>query len=148
MSFPQQPQLCTAGHRHRPKARVCGVHPTRNCPMFSIVGAGGHKGMVDTLAIHLHTDMRCVASSLVAMVPPSVNGMTSSHHVMSSSPKLSLQASSYIVICHIGSRHVLTGKLLIMICLLVSWKGLFPSESSLSSSDMACGLPMEWEETA
>ena len=29
-------------------------------PMFNIVGAGGHKGMVDTLAIHLHADMRCL----------------------------------------------------------------------------------------
>ena len=99
--------------------------------MFRIVGAGGHKGVVDTLAAHLHADTRCLVNSLVAAVPQSVNGTTSSHHVMSSSPKLSLQASSHIIICHKGSRHVLTGELLIIIRLLVLWKGLSPLEPSL-----------------
>ena len=89
MSSPQWPHPCAAGCRHRPKARLCippplGVHP--GTPMFSIMGAGGHKGVVDTLAVHLHVATRCLVSSLVAMVPPSVNGMTSSHCVMSSSP--------------------------------------------------------------
>ena len=123
-------------HRARAWAKSQGVqspsfgHPSRNCPMFSTVGAGGHMGLVDTLAVDLHADMRCFVSSLVAGVPPSVNGMTSSHHVMSSSPKLSLQASSHIIVCHLGSRRAFTGELFIMICLLVSWKGLSPSESS------------------
>ena len=56
--------------------------------MFSIVGAGGYKGIVDTMAVHLHAATKCLVSSLVVMVLPSVNGMTSSHYVMSSFPKL------------------------------------------------------------
>ena len=135
MFSPLWPHPCTAGHRHRPKTRVCSTPPlgipqgTVQCS--ALLGAGGYNGIVDTLAIHLHIDTRHLVSSLMAAVPPSVSGMTSGHHMMSFSPRLSLQASSHVIICHKGPRHVPTGELLIIICLLVSWKGLSPSESSL-----------------
>ena len=48
--------------------------------MFSIMGAGGHKGTVDTLAVHLHVARKYLPSSSVASGPLSVNGMTSCHH--------------------------------------------------------------------
>ena len=82
--------------------------------MFNIVETGGHKGTVDTLAVHLHAARKHLASSLVALGPPSVNDTTTNHHVMASSPRLPMQASSHLVICHMGSGCVFTGETLIM----------------------------------
>ena len=123
-------------------------HLSRNCPMFSTVVVGGHRGIVDTLAICLHMTMRHLVSSLAAVLPPSVSGRRSSHHVMSSSPRFPSLVSSHLVVCHMRSRHFFIGEHRIIMHLLDSWNEFSSSVSSSKSSNVACVPPMEWEEAA
>ena len=106
--------------------------------MFRTVGEGGHRGILDTLATRFHIARRCLVSTLVAASLPSFSSRRSGHHLMPSLPRFPPQASSHLVVCHIGSRHFFTGEHCIMMHLLASCNEFSSSVSTSKSSNVTC----------